>query len=371
MGDLRKKPARIIASDSLWLESEAVDQLNRTAQLDGMIDAVGMPDLHPGKGYPIGAAFLTEGIIYPYLIGNDIGCGMDFYQTNLKRRKLKLDKAEKSLYEIERTSEDLRDQWAIKWGVEQAKFNGSLGTVGSGNHFVELQIIDQVIDGALFKKAGLQKEAVFTLVHTGSRGFGAEVLRKYVDQYRDQGIDPTSDDGSAYLEQHDLAVQWAKANRSLLMESVSDSLRCDYELMFDTVHNSVQRTDLGWLHRKGVNPASSEFVLIPGSRGSLTYLVKPTERVHEHLCSLPHGAGRKWKRSECQARLKNKYLAKELRRTKLNSRVVCENKDLLYEEAPEAYKSIDQVIEALVEGGLIEVVATLKPIITYKDGGKV
>ena len=87
----------IIASESSWIEGEAIRQLETTAQLPGMERAAGLPDLHPGKGIPIGAAFLSKGIIYPHLVGNDIGCGMGLWQTDIEAAKFKLDKSVKKL----------------------------------------------------------------------------------------------------------------------------------------------------------------------------------------------------------------------------------------------------------------------------------
>jgi release factor H-coupled RctB family protein len=110
-------------------------------------------------------------------------------------------------------------------------------------------------------------------------------------------------------------------------------------------------------------------VVIPGSRGTLSYLVRPMmEQVGQAEAgwSLAHGAGRKWKRGEVKARLKDRYRPADLGQTALGGRVICEDKELLYEEAPEAYKDIDVVVGALVEAGLCAIVATLRPLITYK-----
>jgi release factor H-coupled RctB family protein len=86
------KNVRLISSSQVWMESEAVRQLEQTAQLEGVRLAVGLPDLHPGKGHPVGAAFVVEDRIYPYLIGSDIGCGMGFWQTDIPVRKVKLER---------------------------------------------------------------------------------------------------------------------------------------------------------------------------------------------------------------------------------------------------------------------------------------
>jgi release factor H-coupled RctB family protein len=123
----------------------------------------------------------------------------------------------------------------------------------------------------------------------------------------------------------------------------------------------------GWLHRKGAAPADKGVIVVPGSRGDLTYIVEPRlDGADRALHSLAHGAGRKWSRSEARAKLDRKYTIADLQRTKLGSRVICEDRELIYEEAPQAYKAIHQVIHDLQEAGLVDVVATLRPVITYK-----
>jgi release factor H-coupled RctB family protein len=108
-------------------------------------------------------------------------------------------------------------------------------------------------------------------------------------------------------------------------------------------------------------------IVIPGSRGDLTYIVQPRlAGADRALHSLAHGAGRKWSRSEARARLSDRYRIADLERTKLGSRVICEDKDLIFEEAPQAYKDIHRVIADLAEAGLIDIIASLRPLITYK-----
>ena len=111
-------------------------------------------------------------------------------------------------------------------------------------------------------------------------------------------------------------------------------------------------------------------MVIPGSRGDYSYLVRPiADNAAAALFSLAHGAGRKWQRGECKARLSHKFSADSLRQTALGSAVVCEDKALLFEEAPQAYKKIDSVIAAMRDFGLIEPVARMKPVLTYKTAG--
>jgi release factor H-coupled RctB family protein len=120
------------------------------------------------------------------------------------------------------------------------------------------------------------------------------------------------------------------------------------------------------LHRKGAVDAKTNFVVIPGSRGSMSYVVKPTGDGENHAWSLAHGAGRKWARSDARQRIRERFSVSELAQTPLGGRVVCEERDLLYEEAPAAYKNIEAVIGDLVAAGLLSVIATLRPLLTYK-----
>ena len=124
-----------------------------------------------------------------------------------------------------------------------------------------------------------------------------------------------------------------------------------------------------WLHRKGAVAAKAGPLVIPGSRGALSYIVKPVGDGAVHAWSLAHGAGRKWARSETRLRVRERFRVPELVQTSLGSRVICEDRDLLYEEAPMAYKPVESVIEALANAGLIQVIATLRPVLTYKTRG--
>jgi release factor H-coupled RctB family protein len=121
-----------------------------------------------------------------------------------------------------------------------------------------------------------------------------------------------------------------------------------------------------WVHRKGAVAAEGEVVVIPGSRGSLSYLVKPIGDGPDHAWSLAHGAGRKWARSETRLRMRERFAIPQLTETPLGGRVICEPRELLYEEAPAAYKNIEDVIQDLVKAGLVSVIATFRPLLTYK-----
>ncbi|NVJ00981.1 RNA ligase RtcB family protein [Myxococcus sp. AM009] len=362
-------PVRVIASAQSWVEGEAVRQLEAMARLPGMKLAVGLPDLHPGKGAPVGAAFTSEGFLYPYLVGSDIGCGMGLWNVDLLARKAKPERWAGKL--------DLEGPWTgdaegflQEHGVKSSGFEAALGTVGGGNHFAELQRVDAVHDAKVFTALGLSADRLLLLVHSGSRGLGEAILRAHVDRHAAGGLVDDSPEARRYLTRHDHAVAWGQANRALVARRMLDGIGALGQRVLDVCHNSVTpRRDTGrtqWLHRKGAAPSDEGPVVIPGSRGALSYLVVPTGEGHTSAHSLAHGAGRKWTRSSARERMRERFTAESLTRTAFKSHVVCENKDLLFEEAPPAYKPIDRVVTDLVEAGLVRVVATLAPVLTYK-----
>lgn len=361
---------KVVASPGAWIEGEAVAQLEGVARLPGMRAAIGMPDLHPGKGSPIGAAFVCEGLLYPHLVGNDIGCGMGLWATDLLKRKAKRDRWADRL-------DDLDGPWdgdvaaaQAAAGVAPTDHDGSLGTIGGGNHFAELQVVEKVVDAAALAAAWLDIDHLVLLVHSGSRGLGEAVLRAHTDVHAGAGLAEDSEAARGYMERHDHATEWARLNRALIARRFADSIGAELRKILDISHNRVDPIDTEegrrWLHRKGAAPSTEGLVVIPGSRGSVSYLVAPDPARTDAGWSLAHGAGRKWKRGDAKARLRGRYKPDDLGQTALGSRVICEDRDLLYEEAPEAYKDIDDVVAALVDAGLCRIVAVLRPLITYK-----
>lgn len=372
MGNITENEAatvRVIASQKTWIESEAVRQLEQTAKLAGMRLAVGLPDLHPGKGHPIGAAFLTEGWLYPTLVGSDIGCGMGLWQTDLKVRKIKLDQWASKLNGLEQAWEGDTRAFLAARDIAPTASDASLGTIGGGNHFAELQKLTQIYDAPAAAAAKLDRQALYLLVHSGSRGLGESILRAHTERYADQGFRAATAEADAYLAQHDHAVRWAEANRTLIAQRFMTCLRAEAAPLLDIRHNTVTAQDVGgcrcWLHRKGAAPATTGLVVIPGSRGDYSYLVQPTGTQDANAYSLAHGAGRKWQRSVTAGRL-SKYRVGDFVRTSLGSMVICEDKALIFEEAPQAYKNIDMVVGDLVAAGLIKLVAQFCPVLTYK-----
>ena len=364
----------IIADSETWIEGNAVAQLETTAKLPHMLRVAGMPDLHAGRGYPVGAAFFSEHHFYPALIGNDIGCGMAFWQTDLSAAKLKPAKLAKQLGNIDTPLS--QDEQESLLGEPASDFSCSddlaVGTIGGGNHFAELQTVETVYRADLLP-AAFDSNRLQLLVHSGSRGLGQEILRRHVERFGHNGLAESGTDAADYLAEHQSALDFASANRILIAERMLAQWHGGGECLLDVHHNFLQQAEIGgqtgWLHRKGATPSDCGMVVIPGSRGDYSYLVKPAADCIHSLNSLAHGAGRKWQRGECKGRLSHKYSADSLRRTAFGSVVVCEDKALIFEEAPQAYKSIDGVIAVMANAGLIEPVVRLKPVLTYKTGG--
>ena len=361
---------RLIASPKSWIEGEAVRQLYATAQLEGMRFAVGFPDIHPGRGTPVGAALVTNDLIYPHVIGGDIGCGMALLKTNLLRREVKLDRWAALHFNLEHPWNEDACEFLSAHDLDSSEFDSAMGTIGGGNHFAELQAVEQVIDAGEFKRVGIGKEQLVVLVHSGSRGLGEAVLRDYVSEHHGNGVSADSFAAQEYLRGHDFAVRWARANRLLIARRFVAALGAESECVWDGCHNSITARESGgeavWVHRKGAVECDGAAVVIPGSRGALSYLVKPIGDGESHAWSLAHGAGRKWARSETRARMRERFGVLELVQTPIGGRVICEERDLLYEEAPAAYKNIEAVVRDLVDAGLVSVIATFRPMLTYK-----
>lgn len=370
MNSIVESKVRLIASPKAWVEGEAARQLYAAAKLEGVRLAVGFPDLHPGRGTPVGAAFVTEDVIYPHIIGGDIGCGMGLFKTNLLRREVKLDRWAGLRFNLEHPWDEDVGDFLAENDLDSTEFDNALGTIGGGNHFAELQSVEQIVDAVTFKQLGIGKEQLVVLVHSGSRGLGEAVLREHAIEHGGNGVAADSFAARDYLGGHDFAVRWARANRSLIARRFVAALGAEAECVWDGCHNSITAREGGgetvWIHRKGAVEANGAAVVIPGSRGTLSYLVKPIGDGEGIAWSLAHGAGRKWSRSAGRLRMRERFDVPELVQTPLGGRVICEERDLLYEEAPAAYKNIEAVIQDLVDAGLVSVVATFRPLLTYK-----
>ncbi|MBN1009006.1 RNA ligase RtcB family protein [Amphritea pacifica] len=376
----------LIASEKTWIEGLAIEQLIKTSELKGMVQVAGMPDLHPGRGYPVGAVFFSSGKIYPALVGNDIGCGMSLWQTSAKVGNVNIERWVKKLEDVEQSLDDSwLDEIALRKtekGILRSEYDYALGTIGGGNHFAEFQAVETIYDADEIDRLGIDKKRLLLLVHSGSRGLGQSVLTHHIAQFNHDGLPEDVPEFQHYVAAHDEAVKWAELNREMIAKRFLQAVRESGECVLDINHNLVVEKSInnikGWLHRKGATPADQGCVVIPGSRGDFSYLVAPLNtldagydksNLYQNLHSLAHGAGRKWKRGDCQARLSHKYKKDDLLRTALGSWVICGNKELLYDEAPQAYKKCESIIEDLVSAGLIRVIARLRPVLTFKTNG--
>ncbi|MEE6259076.1 RNA ligase RtcB family protein [Plantactinospora sonchi] len=353
----------VFAAPTSWIESDALAQCHQVAALDGMVHVAAMPDLHPGKGAPIGAAMLST-VLYPFLVGSDIGCGIAVFPIRLKRAVP--EKLATRFPDLDRALDPERDAddpaWAVLDGDVPAGHVEGLGTVGRGNHFVELARIDTVLEPDHASRLGLAARDLVLIVHSGSRGLGERILRAHTEVH---GAGPAPDPAS-YLALHDAAVRWGSLNRRLMAARVAHALGAEpTEPIVDECHNSVEIRDGAYLHRKGAARGDGRDVLVAGTRGTPSYLVAG-HAGPEANHSVAHGAGRKMSRADALRRGRAKHTVEELRRTPVGSLVVCGDRQLLFEEAPTAYKRIEQVIGDLVEHKLATPVVSTVPLVTYK-----
>lgn len=396
---------QVIEGPGVHIEADAVSQLRRIAGLPGCVRAVGMPDLHPGPGIPIGMVTASTTHVHPVLVGSDAGCGV----TAVVARKLvapgkqlrRIDAATadpeplpvdpidaleaawhggpRGLAALPGMPEALRE-WVdtVAWGeplgpsgpipevLREARHGEALGTTGGGNHFIELARVDQVVeDDAL---PGLQRGAHVVLAHSGSRGLGYALILRWQEKALHQ-----AEEIATYLGELAGCCRFAQANRALLVWRVLQAVgagRVDrLGGALDLVHNDVRPSehDTGtWVHRKGAAPArAGELTVTLGSRGNPSWILRGRGDA-AHLCSVAHGAGRKIPRSEAKARLMHRYRKTDLTRTALGGRVLCDRPELLWEEHQDVYKPIEPVVAALEQAGVASRVASLVPMVTVK-----
>lgn len=367
-----RAPVRLFASDGSWIEGNARAQLEKLADLAGVRAVAGMPDLHLGKFGPVGCAILADRL-YPRLVGSDIGCGMGLFRLDLSTRKLRLDKLAERIRVLDEPWRGDASAALDEAGLTSTGFEASLGTIGGGNHFCEVQAIEEILEPEMAARAGLEKDAAYMLVHSGSRGFGHSILERCLADGA-AALDPHGEAGEAYLAEHDRAVRWARLNRRIIAERTAEAARSTAVALADLSHNMLEVVDApgggrAILHRKGAAPSDRGLVPIPGSRGTLSYLVEPLSGRPEALASLAHGAGRKYDRASMHGRVRTKKsdLAR-LVRNPFGGLIVCEDRDLLVEEAPDAYKSVERVIGDLASFGLARPVASFRPLLTFKVG---
>lgn len=432
--------ATVLLPPSLPLEEKAVNQLLAFASVrspdgeQGVCRACATPDFHPGSIAPVGSIVATAAdFVIPAAVGTDINCGMRLLTTGLtldqvaphKTRLIErltrslLDNgrnvpvhtmAFKALFDVGPSAflEEVRSgglwsscdrdrmQAEIDACIGLASFGGSarhapeayigarhevfrdpcLGTPGGGNHFVELQVVDQVLDRHAAYRTGLKTGEVVVMIHSGSRDIGFHVGGRWMDRARNEwpkglrhpksglyGL--TGPLAQEYLEAMGVAARYAWANRVVLAELV----RKDFaellgatasRLVVDVPHNVVLREHGMNIHRKGATPAhEGDLALIPGSMGDHSYLA--TGLGHEDwLWSCSHGAGRRMRRQEVRA------MRPAPSDENASWQCVTLREERRIEEAPRAYKPIGTVIDAQERAGLIRCAVRLKPWVTFK-----
>lgn len=455
--DQMKVPAHIFANDKIiegMKKDRTISQLKNVASLDGIVKhALLMPDGHEGYGFPIGgvAAFdAEEGIISPGGVGYDINCGVRLITTPLKEDDVrpKIKELCNSLFEnvpsgvgskgrLRVSSEEL-DEVAVKgidWAIENGygrkedrdsteeygrtkgadpskvssrakkRGRGQLGTLGAGNHFLEVQYVEEVFEEDTARKFGLEKGMVTAMIHCGSRGYGHQIcsdsIPRLLDYARKNDLwlpdkelvyaPMQSGEARDYMAAMRCAVNYAFTNRHVIMHwtretfdqmfgKVSDKMN----LVYDVAHNiaKIEEHDVDGekrklvVHRKGATRAfpagrpelSEKYrsigqpVLIPGSMGTASYvLVGNPEGLKASWGTTCHGAGRTMSRGQAIRTHNGDSLRESL--WKKNSIYVRATKPkVIAEEAPDAYKNVDDVVQSVADAGISRIVAKLRPI---------
>ncbi|CCO32006.1 tRNA-splicing ligase RtcB homolog 1 [Rhizoctonia solani AG-1 IB] len=357
----------IIAEES-YVDPEAVKQLKAVAGLEGVV-----------------AAIAAHGV-YPALIGTDVGCGIALYRLAATPSRLAPSKIASRLRGLDDPWDGDVSAWLSERGVhKESEFDkASLGTIGAGNHFAEICVVEDIKDEGVSEQIGVRPGMVYLLVHTGSRGLGKSILQTHSQSNPNPFYPEGSPELSAYIDEHNYAVQWAVANRDLVAYRIASCLGLTLEeeaedtqsrpimpeKLIDVTHNSVTRHELlvddqqtqeVWIHRKGAAPADRGVVPCPGSRGDFSWLLQPMGNGSDNAHSLAHGAGRLHPRSAATLRKNVPGTT-----TNLGSEVVCTDSTLMIEERPEAYKGIQAVVDDLEKRGCARGVVKLRPIVTYK-----
>lgn len=452
-----KVPARIYASEKIFQETEdeALIQLVNTTTLPGITKyAIAMPDIHSGYGPPIGgvgAMKLSEGVISPGFVGYDENCGvrlllsdysekdirpyLDKLTTEIQKEvpsglgkgratKLSLEQINKILEggvpklieqgygekeDIENCEERGRMEEADALCVsERAKNRGrdQVGTLGSGNHFCEVQKVAEIFDEEVAKIFGLFKDQIVVMVHTGSRGLGHQnctdylrVVMSAMPKYeitlpdRELACVPfNSPEGQRFFKAMSAACNFAWANRHMIMHYVREAWKsvlgekANLNLLYDVAHNiaKIEEHEVNGermrliVHRKGATrafPAGhpeipekyrevGQPVLIPGSMGTASYVLVGAKGGEEVFFSTCHGAGRTMSRHAATRKFSGQEIVKNLESKGII--VKCWSLRGLAEEAPGAYKDVEEVVNIIHEAGLSRKVAKLSPLAVIK-----
>lgn len=437
------------------LEKDAVEQAANVATMPGIrLASLVMPDVHVGYGFPIGgvAGFdIEEGVISPGGVGFDINCGVRLLRSNLKVEevKSKIKELIDTLFivvpsgvgsegKITLNDRELDEifvsgaRWAFENGygtekdLERCEENGAmpgarpevvskrarergrtqLGTLGSGNHFLEVQYVEKVYNPEVARVFGLEEGTVTVMIHCGSRGLGhqvctdfLEVLDRAVKKYNISLPDKQlacapikSKEGEDYYAGMAASANFAWCNRQIIAHWVRESFKKVFkmgeddlglEVVYDVAHNIAKFEEHQvngkkvkvCVHRKGATRAFSagrnevpavyrnvgQPVLIPGSMGTPSYVLVGTQRaMEETFGSTCHGSGRVMSRAEAKRKLRDGIVKQNLEKKGIYVRSA--EKGLLAEEAPEAYKISDDVVDVVHRAGISTLVAKLVPL---------
>jgi len=453
-----KVPGLIYADDNLLDDirsDRAAEQVSNVAFLPGIVNnSLAMPDIHWGYGMPIGGVAATDidngGVVGAGLVGYDINCGVRLISTKLTKEEIKsklkdlvialyqgvpagvgskgqikIQQHEEKKVLVEGaawavkkgygTQEDLEyteERGAIKdadpTGVSQRAFDrGSRqqGTLGSGNHFLEIQSIEQIYDQEAADILGLEVGQVTVMIHSGSRGFGYQVCDEYskgmiklLSKYninvpdRQLACAPVnSEEGKAYLGAMRCAANYAWANRQCLMHLTRITFekvlgkgwhKLGMNLIYDVAHNiaKIEKHNVDGkektlcVHRKGATRAFppghpdlpsrykkiGQPVIIPGDMGRNSFLLVGTEKADETFYSTCHGAGRVLSRSGAVRKASGRNIARELQEKGIW--VMASGRGTLAEEMPEAYKNVNDVVNVVHNAGISKRVCRMKPL---------
>ncbi|OYT34647.1 RNA-splicing ligase RtcB [Archaeoglobales archaeon ex4484_92] len=437
------------------LEKDAVEQAANVATMPGIqMASLVMPDVHVGYGFPIGgvAAFdANEGVVSPGGVGFDINCGVRLLRTSLKvddvRKKIRklidelfvaVPSGVGSAGRLRVSDRELDEIFVVgaKWAIEngygyeddlkhceedgaleggkpevvskRARDRGrpQLGTLGSGNHFLEVQYVDKVYDERVAKVMGLEEGMVTVMIHCGSRGLGHQVcsdflevldraVRKYGIKLPDRQLacaPISSKEGQDYFGGMAASANYAWCNRQIITHWTRETFQkvfgmteedLEMDLIYDVAHNIAKfeehRVDRKkvkvCVHRKGATRAfgpghdqiPSDYreigqpVLIPGSMGTPSYVLVGTNKaMEETFGSTCHGSGRVMSRAAAKRRLRGNVVRQKLEEQGIYVRAT--QGALLAEEAPEAYKSSDVVVDVVHRAGISTLVAKLLPL---------
>ena len=457
-------PARIYATEKMINEigeDRSIEQLMNISTLPGIEKySLAMPDIHEGYGFPIGgvaAMDMAGGVVSPGGVGYDINCGVRLLKSNLFHKDIKddlrplahqinrdvpsgvgrggeleltpgemdlilnkgvshmIDLGYATEYDAQNTEEHghIKNADASKVS-DRAKRRGhdQLGTLGSGNHFLEIQRVDEIYDRDTAQALNISKDQVMVMIHTGSRGLGHQVCTDYVRSMipkigdwkillpdRELACAPIdSAEGRDYLAAMSAAANFAWSNRQMIAHLVRGAwqrilspkkIDTELQLIYDVAHNMAKiedheingKTKTVCVHRKGATrafgPGRPELndlyrrigqpVLIPGTMGTSSYLLVGTEQsLKTTFGTVCHGAGRRMSRKQAKRKVTGAEVRKQLEQSGII--VECASSAGLAEEAPLAYKDIDNVIEVVVQAGLAKKVVKLKPIAVIKGG---